>query len=113
MNRYAAAALAVATGTIGFFAAPKPVPYTLGREIVTADTVIPYPNSLEDPPPADTTASATCPTGKVVTGGGYTTAYIKANWNYPVGVNTWRVKFGAQDAFGDQLVTVYAVCVNP
>jgi hypothetical protein len=56
-----------------------------------------------------------CPSGEIVTGGGYDTVVTNVVSSFPLDENTWRVN--ANPDFGDPNVTaplkVYALCVDP
>lgn len=75
-----------------------------GHEIVTISDA-----STTDPK----ILTATCPDGKVVTGGGYSssTQSIQIQQNNPSAINAWTVDVNKTTTSGIWTVTVYAVCV--
>lgn len=67
---------------------------------------------------AQTTATATCPTGQIVVGGGGVFSAAQPIWiqqSYPSASNIWTVVFGASSTGGGSggNVNAYAVCINP
>ena len=95
-------------------AAPKPVPYTPDREVVTE-------TATANPAGELTTVSVECPAGKVPSGGGFQVSEPepgRSTWDnglpiasYPDGP-AWVVVFGHDNVNNRDQLTAYAVCVN-
>jgi hypothetical protein len=69
--------------------------------------------STTNPPNSVWTTSAACPSGTVVTGGGYHSSFsgLVAHHNFPVSASKWEVRM--QNGAGlNANYTVYALCMQ-
>ncbi len=78
-----------------------------GHEIVLSDTVLVPSGSTAN-------ATATCPEGKVVTGGGFKadSPFTFAHSSFPTSDVTWRVEVKNQGAGPSEKMWAYAVCAD-
>jgi uncharacterized membrane protein len=82
--------------------------YTLGQEIVTTTYQFPAVNGSQ------AALNAECPTGKVVTGGGfgYSPNTVDVHSSGPTSSTVWQVNAVTLDSSAPQL-SAYAICVKP
>ncbi len=64
-------------------------------------------------PGVDSPASADCPAGEILTGGGFdTSSLVDVHVSEPFDENTWLVR-GFNDGSDDELLTAFALCIGP
>jgi hypothetical protein len=86
---------------------------------IANDAIIPniqhiYGNAVAIPPGGFASATADCPDGTVLSGGGYNSGYqTEVYENLPTDSNTWKVVAYSYDTFNQIWLQPWAICIGP